>query len=131
MSGCRRGHLQLQLKAGSRLAPIRDGVDFLGFVVRPRYRLSRRRVIHHAREKLAQWGRQHHCAGAIQATPAALREIRSVWASYEGHFRHSRDWNLRQQFAREFPWLHAATQVRRRFDYRTEGRALSIALDAP
>ena len=122
--------LHLRLKPGTKLIPAAGGIDFLGFVVRPHHLLVRRRVVHHAREALQRWGQQHRCAGAIRATPAALREIRSVWASYQGHFKHARDWNLRQRFHSEFPWLHAAAQVRRRFHYLAEGRAITIPLGA-
>lgn len=40
-----------------RLRPVADGVDFLGYVVRPHYRLARRRVVSRMHERLAAFER--------------------------------------------------------------------------
>jgi hypothetical protein len=45
--------LGLTLKAPQRLRPVGDGADFLGYIVRPWYRLVRRRVLGHMEERLA------------------------------------------------------------------------------
>lgn len=47
--------LDLELNdARERLRPVADGVDFLGYIVRPLHLLVRRRVVGHLREKLAR-----------------------------------------------------------------------------
>lgn len=50
--------LGLALRDPGRLRPVADGVDFLGYIVRPRYRLVRRRVVGNLEEHLGCWGRR-------------------------------------------------------------------------
>lgn len=85
-----RRRLRLKLKADIKLKPLSAGCDFLGYVIYPTHRVVRRRVVGHAREKLRN------------ARPA---ELRSVWASYRGHFLHANSLRLLQRFHSEFPNL--------------------------
>ena len=94
-----RTELLLELKADQRLRPLADGVDFLGYVVRPTHTVVRRRVVAHCRTKLAEFER------AADFSPEALERLRSVWASYQGHFRHARSWRLTQALQARFPWV--------------------------
>lgn len=98
--------------------------------MRPTHTLVRRRVVHHAREKLAAWGAKHATAGSFQATPQQLRDVQAVAASYQGHFSHANAWRLRAALTREFPWLPAAL-TRRRFHSRLDGRRLSFPTFRP
>lgn len=59
--------LHLTLKTPWRSRPVGDGADFLGYIVRPWYRLVRRRVIGHLDERLASYKRQ-----LLKATKPAL-----------------------------------------------------------
>lgn len=97
--------LRLELKADQRLRPLGDGIDFLGYVVRPTHTLVRRRVIAHTKTKLSDWERRHVCDGVPTAGVKALETLRSVVASYYGHFRHAKHWRLHQRIIRRFPWL--------------------------
>src|SRR3546814_2682289 len=63
--------------ADQRLQRLEDGIDFLGYVVRPTHTLVRRRVISHAREALARWEQAHVRPGHIHATPAQLRAMQA------------------------------------------------------
>jgi hypothetical protein len=94
--------LRLNLKAEQKLRPLADGIDFLGYVVRPSHTLVRQRVVAHCRQKLATWAQR------LDHSPAALEELRAVWASYLGHFRHARHWRLCQRIHQRFPWLAQA-----------------------
>ncbi len=49
-----REHLGLELNDRRRLRPVSDGIDFLGYIVRPDYLLVRRRVVGSLRERLKQ-----------------------------------------------------------------------------
>lgn len=91
--------LQLELKSEQKLLPLTAGIDFLGYVIYPTHRVVRRRVISHCRAKLAEFERRG------DFSPRARRRLRSVWASYEGHFRHASSWRLRQRIHARFPWL--------------------------
>ena len=117
--------LGLSLKADIRLRRLEDGIDFLGYVVRPTHTLVRPRVVAHAREAMAQWEGSHVRGDIITATPADLRAIQATAASYAGHLRHANSYRLQAALRRRFPWLGAATR-RRRFHRREEGRRQRI-----
>ena len=120
------GHeLRLSLKADQKLRPLGDGIDFLGYVVRPSHTLARRRVVAHATDALAAWERAHVAGGVIRATPAQLREIQSTAASYAGHLRHAATHRLQCRLHLRFPWLRTATRPRR-FHHQQEGLPASI-----
>ena len=117
--------LRLKLKADIKLTPLVSGIDFLGYIIRATHCVVRRRVVHHAQEKLRTWQREHVHSRHLRATPAQYRELQSIWTSYAGHFGHAASARLQQRFHRDFPWLRCA-MLRRSFDLRWEGRYLSI-----
>ena len=103
-----RSHLRLELKLGDQLAPVEDGIDYLGYIIHPHYRLVRRRVIGHLRQRLHQWQVSHikitTRAGTLQLGEAA-DSLRQTLASYLGHFAHAHTYRLRQQIEAQYPWL--------------------------
>lgn len=62
------------------ILPIGNGVDFLGYVVRPFYTLVRRRVIGNLKWKVRQ--------GLVDE---------QVWSSYRGHFEHAQSRRLEKK----------------------------------
>jgi len=119
--------LKLSLKADIRLQPLRDGIDFLGYVIRPTHTTVRRRVVAHTNEALSAWGRAHVTPSRIRGTPDDLRRVRSIWSSYQGHFRHAQHHRLQASLLRRYPWLRTAA-LNRRFHHRLEGRTLTIKI---
>ena len=117
--------LGLSLKDDTRLAPLTEGLDFLGYVIYPTHTRVRRRVVAHANEAFAAWERAHVRRRHLRATPEDLRKIRCTAASYEGHFRHADSFRLRRALHRRYTWLHAAT-MNRRFHHSLENRILRI-----
>lgn len=117
-----RERLRLEVKARPVL-PVSRGVDFLGYVVRPRYLLPRRRVVDALRGKLAALETDlaplEVGPGACVSVPglravrgpvrvslldeATNERLRAVWSSYEGHLGHAAAWKLRQRLWREQP----------------------------
>lgn len=93
------------LKSDQRLRPLRQGIDFLGYVIFPTHTVVRRRVISHAREKLAAWERRHVRGREITTRRSALEQLRSVYASYAGHFSHASSYRLRCRLFDRFWWL--------------------------
>jgi RNA-directed DNA polymerase len=81
------------------------GIDFLGYVLFPTHAVVRRRVIGHCRAKLAAWEHSHCRAGRITKSREALDAIRSIWASYSGHFAHASSFKVRLDIYRRFSWL--------------------------
>jgi RNA-directed DNA polymerase len=85
-----RRRLRLELKDDIKLKPLSAGCDFLGYVIYPSHCVVRRRVVGHARQKLRT---------------ARGEALRSIWASYRGHFRHANSRRLLARFHSEFPHL--------------------------
>ena len=117
--------LRLSLKADIKLRPLNDGIDFLGYVVRPTHTLVRRRVVAHMRTALATWDAAHVDGGQIRATPAALRNVQATAASYAGHLKHANSQRLQASLRKRFKWLATATR-QRKFHHKLEGRPITI-----
>ena len=118
--------LQLRLKADIRLKPLTAGIDFLGYVVRPTHTLVRRRVVSHARAALAAWEQRHVRPSQIVATPAQLRNVGAVWASYLGHMGQANSRRLQAGLRRSFPWLASVAEPARTFALELEDQVLTI-----
>ena len=103
-----RERLQLALKPEQKLEQLTSGIDFLGYIIFPRHTLVRRRVVMHAREKLDTWKCRHVRRGRIRAKPVDIEELRSICASYAGHFSHANTWRLRMTFRRRYHWIRSA-----------------------
>ncbi len=98
-------HLLVNQRA-TRVAPVSGGVDFAGFIVRPHYKLVRRRVVGNLKQKLERIESQlvkaqgdlviYHFAREL------LRECQAMMNSYLSHFSHAKSkkliWKIRQQF---------------------------------
>ncbi len=102
--------LMLELNdARERLRPVADGVDFLGYIVRPFHLLVRRRVVGHLREKLARAERSLVCEVTALTTWRFDRErldaLHATLASYLGHFRWAAHRRLLAALWRANPWL--------------------------
>ena len=103
-----RERLHLTLKPEQRLEQLTSGIDFLGYVMYPTHTLVRRRVIVHAREKLDAWRQQHIRGRHVVANRTQLDELRSICASYAGHFSHANTRRLRAKFRRRYSWIRPA-----------------------
>ncbi|MBI4740916.1 MAG: RNA-directed DNA polymerase [Betaproteobacteria bacterium] len=101
-----RDKLGLALRDAGKLAPAGNGIDFLGYIVRPDYCLVRRRVVGHMNERLTRLGRRLIRAdGAWVCPPAAGDAAQATLTSYFGHFGHARSARLRAQTLARHPWL--------------------------
>ena len=102
--------LHLGLKERTEPAPLGNGADFLGYIVRPGYRLVRRRVVGNLHERLVAFERElvrrNRAGTSIDLPLAARQRLQAILASYWGHFRHADSYRLRQGIFRDFPWLH-------------------------
>jgi RNA-directed DNA polymerase len=104
--------LMLALKPERQLRPVRDGADFLGYIVRPHYRLVRRRVVGNLRERLVAFERAQVTASSLRLPADARDQLRSLLASYLGHFAHADAHRLVQRLFEERPWLGVLFAVR-------------------
>lgn len=86
----------------------------LGYIVRPGYRLVRKRVVGNLRARLNDFARDHLRHGAIgrnpyrhlQLRPKGAQGLRQTLASYLGHFRHANSYRLVQGLFHAYPWLN-------------------------
>jgi hypothetical protein len=103
-----RDALQLELNPRQRLAPVSNGVDFLGYIVRRDYLLVRRRVANHLQCRLRDYAARLVSEGKgmrrYRFDAAVLDQLAAMLSSYLGHFKLAHSWNL---------W----TGIRRRFDF--------------
>lgn len=99
--------LQLRLKELAEPRRLTQGIDFLGYVVRPSHRVVRRRVIRHFHARLADFERAHVRPNALRLPPAARDRLRAQVASFLGHCRHASAARLWRGTLTRFPWLAA------------------------
>ncbi len=87
-----RRKLLLELNPSQyRLRQVSSGIDFLGYIVRRRYVLVRRRVVNHFREKLDGFEKkisikQRGRVVAWKYPTDTVEQLRAVTSSYLGHF---------------------------------------------
>ena len=106
--------LRLQLNERRKLRPISDGLDFLGYIVRPDYLLVRRRVVgalrkrlEHATQALRAMGMAEYADGRrIFPWPWPLiEEVRQWLCSYLGHIKRASSYRLIMGLRNRFAWL--------------------------
>ncbi len=104
-------NLQLQLNERRKLRPISDGIDFLGYIVRPDYLLVRRRVIGNLWERLIRaeqaLGIKTYAVGYIvYFYPWPLQTQIAQWLNaYLNHFNKASTYHLIQSLRQRFKWL--------------------------
>ena len=97
--------LSLQLKTLAEPHPLQQGTDFLGYVIRPFYRLARRRVVQRMHTCLRAFARTHVRPHALALPLPAREALRAQLNSYVGHLRHANSQRLWQRTLAQFPWL--------------------------
>lgn len=89
--------------------PITNGVDFLGYIVRPDYLLVRRRVVSRLKARLRDYEQQlvRPQSGAIvfRHDPAALAGLRATWASYRAHLSMAHSHRLWDRLVSRSGWV--------------------------
>lgn len=96
-----RERLELELRDDGLIAPLADGVDFLGYRVRGGHLIVRPRVVGHCREALTRWQRQWvrktKTATVYDLSPSARAALAATVASYAAHFSHAANTRLWQK----------------------------------
>ena len=102
--------LELEINPrATRIAPVSGGVDFAGFIIRPHYKLVRRRVVGNLKEKLRRFESQ-----LMEKTDDVvtyffhidiLNQCQAVINSYFGHFTHAKTRKLVFKLWRQYPFL--------------------------
>ena len=80
----------------TKLRPVSDGIDFLGYIVRREYVLVRRRVVNNMDRKLKYFERHGH-TGLSRET---IENLRNSVQSYLGHFKWANSYRLREKLSK-------------------------------
>ena len=99
--------LKLSLHPGKdRIGAVENGIDFLGYIVRPNYILSRRRVAGNLKNKLNLFNKGYYLLSNNQKqislplssnpTDEEIARMLTTVNSYYGHFKHADTYNLRK-----------------------------------
>jgi len=100
-------NLKLELnKNKDKLGSVENGINFLGYIVRPNYTLSRKRVVSNLKNKLYFFNKGYLLSSNNQKqialplsknlTNGELDKILATINSYYGHFRHANTYRLRR-----------------------------------
>ncbi len=100
-------NLKLKLhKNKDKLGEVKNGINFLGYIVRPNYILSRRRVVSNLKQKLYLFNKGYLLSSNNQkqvCLPLSQKPSReevdkmvSTINSYYGHLRHANTYRLRK-----------------------------------
>ena len=95
--------------------PISNGIDFLGYIVRPDYFLVRRRVINRLKARLMQYQKRlkkdKDNYRVLIYDPPVLEKVMNSWASYMAHLDMASTYRLRKKLLRRFAWLGELFQM--------------------
>jgi len=107
-------HLDLSLNPKQKCQPIADGMDFLGYIIRPNYRLVRNRVVGNLHEKLLKAEKQLKQQGLKNTVNSLyipwnwhlLPKLQQTLNSYLAHFSKANSYRLIQKMLKRFNWLN-------------------------
>ncbi len=89
-------NLKLSLRDGVILRKVENGLDFLGYIIRPKYVLVRNRVVKNYKYKKAQFlNRYENEAGKMKKD--GIKGFLSVKASFFGHIKHANHYRLQKK----------------------------------
>ncbi|CAA6819502.1 MAG: Retron-type RNA-directed DNA polymerase (EC [uncultured Sulfurovum sp.] len=83
-------HLGLRLREDSRLRKSTQGLDFLGYIIRPHYILVRKRVVHNYKAKKAKYLDDYEKQKGNMSL-VEIKQFLSVQASFASHCKHVPD----------------------------------------
>jgi hypothetical protein len=103
--------LKLRLnKKRQSLQPVSNGIDFLGYIVRPAYLLVRRRVVNNLKSKLSYFEsrlikKDQPPYIKVAYDYQVLERLRSTLASYFGHFKWADSYRLQMSLMKRYGFL--------------------------
>jgi retron-type reverse transcriptase len=89
-------YLQLELRSDTKLKLHSDGLDFLGYIIRADYMLTRQRVVNNYKHKKAKY-LDHYEKEKGEMKLSEIKAFLSVKASFESHIQHSNSYNLKNK----------------------------------
>lgn len=103
-------HLKLGFNAkAEKLAPVLNGCDFLGYIVRPACLLIRRRVVNNLKRRLDRFENRlvtsRNGRLVIRYDARQIDRLQSVLGSYMGHLDHGASFRLKTAVFRRYSFL--------------------------
>ena len=110
IKGYLKNYLNLKINESvTKIQPISNGIDFLGYIVRPKYTLVRRRVINNLKEKLYKYKKilisNHDNIKKISYNYEILENLYMSMNSYLSHMSHANSNNLIKSIFTDYPFL--------------------------
>lgn len=93
IDGYLKSELYLELRGDSQLRKHTEGLDFLGYIIRPEYLLVRQRVVNNYKAKKAAYLKNYE-AQKGKMSLAEIKAFLSVQASFVSHIQHANSFNL-------------------------------------
>lgn len=88
--------LQLTLRTDTKLKKNTEGLDFLGYIIRPHYALVRQRVVNNYKKKKAKYLDEYEKQKGMMKL-VEIKKFLSVQASFVGHCKHANSYKLNQK----------------------------------
>ncbi len=125
IDGFLQNRLKLTLHPKQQIIrPISNGVNFLGYIIRPDYILVRRRVINNLRTKLKEYRQRlvYESDGykRLRFDYNVLENMLATVSSYLAHFKLANSYNLKQQLWTKYAFINRfffydGTRLKRRY----------------
>ena len=96
-----------------RIAPISDGMDFLGYIVRPGYLLARKRVVRNFKNKMREIEKFIVKDGILEFQPELVKNANAIANSYMAHFDRAQAYRLKRALADKFGFIKEFNRVSR------------------
>lgn len=91
------------------IGPIRNGVDFLGYIVRLDYLLVRRRVVNRFKARLMEYQKklivEKKSHIVLKYDISVMEKLRDTWSSYMAHFKMANAYLLKKALTDRFSWI--------------------------
>jgi len=88
---------------------VSNGLNFVGYIVRPDYLLVRRRSVRKLKARMVQFERRlvRRAGGCtvFRHDAETLEQLRATWASYRAHFKMANTFRLRQSLLIRCEWI--------------------------
>jgi len=88
-----------------RIAPVSDGIDFLGYIVRPGYMLVRKRVVKSFKRALRRVREIAVKNGAIEFAPEVTAKTNNTVNSYLAHLDYAHSYGLKSALAAKYGFM--------------------------
>jgi hypothetical protein len=134
--------LSLEIKNPIKTGRVSEGIDFLGYITRPKYILVRRRILNNLKYKLVLFENKlvkikkikNAAAFVYFSRPDLVKELKQTLSSYLGHFRHADSFNLVNSVFQKNDWLNKFLYLKNyrvfdKFKYKGNFRSLDLQFD--